>query len=42
MSSNYNINGGIQLVTDVINFKMLKEKYLISGLLPAHPRRLHN
>ena len=37
MASNDNINGGIQLVTDVIDFRMLKEKYLVSGLLPAHP-----
>ena len=42
MASNDNINGGIQLVTDVIDFKMLKEKYLVSGLSPAHPLRLHN
>ena len=42
MASNDNINGGIQLVTDVIDFKMLKEKYLVSGLLPAHTIRLHN
>ena len=42
MASIDNINGGIELVTDVIDFKMLKEKYLVSGLLAAYPIRLHN
>ena len=41
MASNGNINRGIQLITDVIDYKMLKEKYLV-GKLSAHPRRLHN
>ena len=41
MSSDGNINRGIQLRIDVIDFKMLKEKYLI-GMLSAHPMRLHS
>ena len=39
MDFNGNINGGIQLIIDVIDYKMLK--YLV-GLLLAHPMRLHN
>ena len=41
MSSDGNINRGIQLRIDVIDFKMLKEKYLI-GMLSAHPMRLRS
>ena len=41
MASNGNINKGIQLTIYVINYKMLKRKYL-AGMLSAHPMRLHN
>ena len=41
MASSGNINRGIQLITDVIDNKMLKGKYLV-GTLSAHPMRLHN
>ena len=41
MASNGNIFRGIQLIIDVIDFKMLKEKYLV-GMLSPHPMRLHN
>ena len=41
MASNGNINRGIQLAIDVIDYKMLKGKYLV-GMLSAHPMRLHN
>ena len=41
MPSNGNINRGIQLIIDVIDYKMLKGKYLV-GILSAHPMRLHN
>ena len=37
MASNGNINRGIQLIIDVIDYKMLKGKYVI-----RHPMRLHN
>ena len=41
IASNGNINRGIQLISDVIDCKMLKEKYLV-GMLSAHPMRLRN
>ena len=41
MASNGNIYRGIQLIIDVIDYKMLKGKYLF-GMLSAHPMRLHN
>ena len=41
MASNGNINKGIPLIIDVINYKMLKGQYLV-GMLSAHPMRLHN
>ena len=41
MASNGNINRGIQLIIDVIDYKMLKGKYL-AGMLSAHPIRQHN
>ena len=41
MASNGNINRGIQLIIDVIDYKMLKGKYLV-GMLSTHPMRLHN
>ena len=41
MASNGNINRKIQLIIDVIDCKMLKEKYL-GDILSAHPIRLHN
>ena len=41
MASSGNINREIQLIIDVINYKMLKEKYLL-GMLLAHPMRLDN
>ena len=40
MASNGNINKGIQLITDVIDYKMLQGKYPV-GMLSAHPMRLH-
>ena len=42
MATNDNINRGIQLIIDVIDYKMLKEKYLVCMLLSTHPMRLHN
>ena len=36
-----NINRGIQMIIDVIDYKMLKGKYLV-GMLSAHPMRLRN
>ena len=39
--SNGNIYRGIQLIIDVIDYKMLKGKYLVSTF-SAHPMRLHN
>ena len=41
MASSGNINREIQLIIDVIDYKMLKGKYLL-GMLWAHPMRLHN
>ena len=41
MAFSGNINGGIQLIIDVIACKMLKGKHLVS-MLSAHPMRLHN
>ena len=41
MASNGNINRAIQLIIDVIHYKMLKRKYLV-GMLSAYPMRLHN
>ena len=41
MASNGNINRGIQLIIDVIDYKLLKGKYLV-GILSAYPMRLHN
>ena len=41
MASNGNINRGIQLIIDVIDYKILKGKYLV-GMLSTHPMRLHN
>ena len=41
MASNGNINKGIQLIIDVINYKMLEGKYLV-GMLSAHPMTLNN
>ena len=38
MASSGNINREIQLIIDVIDYKMLKGKYICS----AHPMRLHN
>ena len=32
---------GIQLIIDVIDYKLLERKYLV-GMLSAHPMRLHN
>ena len=34
MTSNDTINRGIQLIIDVIDYKMLKGKYLVSMLSP--------
>ena len=42
MGSSCNINKGIQLIIDVIDSKMLKEKKIMTGILSAHPVRLHN
>ena len=39
MASNGNIYRGIQLIIDVIDYKMLKGKYLV-GMLSSHPMRL--
>ena len=41
MASIGNINRGIQLIIDVVDYKMLKGKYLV-GMLSVHARRLHN
>ena len=41
MASSGNVNRGIQLIIDIIDCKMLKEKYLV-GMSSAHPMRLHN
>ena len=41
MASSGNINRGIQLIIDVINYKMLKGKYLVD-MLSAHPMRSNN
>ena len=41
MASSGNINREIQFIIDVIDYKMLKGKYLL-GMLSAHPMRLHN
>ena len=41
MASSGNINREIQLIIDVIDYKMLKGKYLL-GMLSAHPMRLDN
>ena len=41
MTSNGNINRGIQFIIDDIDYKMLKETYLV-GILPAHPMRQRN
>ena len=41
MASSGNINRGIKLIIDDIDYKMLKGKYLV-GMLSAHPKRLHN
>ena len=41
VASNGNINRGIRLKIDVIDYKMLKGQYLV-GMLSAHPMRLHN
>ena len=36
MASSGNINREIQLIIDVVDYKMFKEKYLV-GMLSAHP-----
>ena len=41
MASNGNIYRVIQLIIDVIDYEMLKVKYLV-GMLSAHSMRLHN
>ena len=41
MASNSYINRGIRLIIDVIDYKMLKGKYLV-GMLSPHPMRLRN
>ena len=41
MASSGNINRGIQLIINDIDYKMLKGKYLV-GMSSAHPIRLHN
>ena len=41
MASIGNINGGIQSIIDVIDYEMLKGKFLV-GMLSAHPMGLHN
>ena len=41
MASSGNINRRIELITDVIDCKMLKGKYLV-GMLSVHPMSLHN
>ena len=40
-ASSGNVNRGIQLIIDVIDYKMLEGKYLV-GMLSAHLMRLHN
>ena len=41
MASNGNVNRGIQLIIDIIDYEMLKGKYLVC-MVSAHPIRLHN
>ena len=41
MASSGNIKREIQLIIDIIDYKMLKGKYLL-GMLSAHHMRLHN
>ena len=41
MTASGNIDKVIQLIIDVIDYKMLKGKYLL-GMLSVHPMRLHN
>ena len=41
MASSGSINRGIQLIIDVIDYKMLKGQYLV-GMLSANAMRLHN
>ena len=41
MASSGNINREIQLIIDVIDYKMFKGKYLV-GMLSAHPTSLNN
>ena len=41
MTCSGNINKGIQLIIDGIDYKMLEGKYLV-GMLSANPMRLHN
>ena len=41
MASSGNINRGLQLMIDVIDYILLKGKYL-AGMLSTHPMRLHN
>ena len=40
MASNGNVKREIQLISDIIDYKMLKGQYLV-GMLPAYPTRLH-
>ena len=42
MGSSYNVNKGIQLIIDAIDSETLKEKKSMTGILSAHPVRLHN
>ena len=42
MGSSCNKNKGIQLIIDAIDSEMLKEKKFVTGILSAHPVRLHN
>ena len=41
MASSANIDRGTQLIIDVIDYKILKEKYLV-GMISTHLMRLHN
>ena len=41
MASTGNINRGIQWIINVIDYKMLRGKYLVS-MLSVHLMRLHN
>ena len=41
MASNGNIDRGVQLIIDVIDYKMLKGKYVVV-MLSTHPVRLRN